>query len=113
VEEWGRSAGVDLRETALPAIEVETRKAISKARAAELLKASGADFELRLLLSQHEALTYGTHLAGTMTRGEAVADRGQFLIGLSAQFKGLDEDLMRLLRSNYGRAAVSGKQSAK
>src|SRR5262245_5465766 len=54
---------LDLNHTGLPPTERKARSSIESALTKELLTSSGAAFELRLLMTQSEALTYGQHLA--------------------------------------------------
>src|SRR5688572_14694669 len=46
-------AALNLKTNGLPAVEIETRKAIGKTKAKQLLTESGEEFELRLLIAQH------------------------------------------------------------
>jgi len=54
---------LDLRRQDLPAGEKATRDAEGKTEEYELLFSSGAEFEFTLLLTQAQALDYGSHLA--------------------------------------------------
>jgi hypothetical protein len=63
---------------------IKARKSISKARAKELLTQSGKEFELRLLLSQNEALTYGAHLADVLAKAEPNERRANFDRGVAS-----------------------------
>jgi hypothetical protein len=54
---------LNLHALQLPPGEVATRAAISKTKEHELIFSSGQKFELGLLLSQTDALDYGSHLA--------------------------------------------------
>jgi hypothetical protein len=54
---------LDLGRTELPVGEKASRDAISKTEEYDLLFSSGADFEFTLLLTQAQALNYGSHLA--------------------------------------------------
>jgi hypothetical protein len=54
---------LELTRQELPAGEKATRKAEGKTDEHELLFSSGADFEFALLLTQAQALNYGSHLA--------------------------------------------------
>jgi len=70
---------LDLTDTGLPIEEVRTRQSIAVTRSAQLLAASGREFELELLLSQNEALTYIGHLADTLSRHEQDPERLAFV----------------------------------
>lgn len=54
---------LDLRRQELPAGEKASRDAEGKTEEYDLLLSSGADFEFTLLLTQAQALDYGSHLA--------------------------------------------------
>ncbi len=92
---------LDLKDQGLPAAEVETRKSIGKAKGKELLTDKGSQFELRLLLSQDEALMYGTHLAATNAWMEGDPGRAQFLLQLSRDLGQLHAKVMAMLKENY------------
>ena len=104
-EELERFAKADptlnLKTNGLPAVERGTRDAIGKTKAKQLLTESGKEFELRLLIAQHEALTYGSHLAATIAKTEANAQRGQFLRRLSSDLEVLENRVMSMLMANY------------
>jgi hypothetical protein len=89
---------LDLTATALPAGEKATRESESKARGSELLHASGADFEFKLLLTQAESLAYATHLAKVAEENEASPDRARVFAELGAQMKARHGDVLKLLR---------------
>jgi hypothetical protein len=67
LEVFGKAdSSLNLKANGLPREEVAARESISKAKAKELLTGKGKNFELSLLLSQNEALTYAEHLALTL-----------------------------------------------
>jgi len=92
---------LNLKDQGLPSAEVVTRNAIAKARAKELLTESGKEFELRLLLAQNEALTYGAYLAATAAANDTVANRRQALQQLSSDLLQLQKKTVDLLLKNY------------
>ena len=94
--------GLNLKTNGLPAVEIGTRDAIGKTKAKQLLAESGKEFELRLLIAQHEALTYGSHLAATIAKTETNAPRAQFLRRLSSDFEVLENRVTSMLLANYG-----------
>jgi hypothetical protein len=102
IGEFGKTnSQVNLKAKALPPAELETRKAISKAKTKELLTEKGKDFELQLLLSQNEALVYGTHLAGTTAKSESDPTRAQFLQQLSGELGQLRQKVLTMLMEHY------------
>ena len=92
---------LNLKDQGLPGAEVLTRDAIAKARAKELLTESGKEFELRLLLTQNEALTYGAHLAATAALNDTAANRRQMLQQLSTDLLQLQKKTVDMLLKNY------------
>jgi hypothetical protein len=98
---------LNLRVTSLPLGEKATREAISKTRTGELLRASGHDFELRLLLTQAEALSYAAHLAGVAAANEPEPRRARQFAGLSDEMQRLYADVIALLRSPASAASAT------
>jgi hypothetical protein len=95
-------AALKLKTNGLPAVEIGTREAIGKTKAKQLLTESGKEFELRLLIAQHEALTYGSHLAATVAKAEPNPQRAQFLRRLSSDLEVLENRITSMLLANYG-----------
>lgn len=84
---------LDLSDTGLPADEeVRTRLAIAATRRDQLLAVTGREFEMQLLWTQNEALTYASHLADTLARSEPDPARLAFA-------RALWKDLTRLLQA--------------
>lgn len=92
---------LNLKDLGLPAGEIETRKAIAKTKGKSLLSAKGKDFELRLLLSQSEALTYGAHLAGTIALHETNPARSALIQQLSKDLTDLQKQVFEMILSRY------------
>jgi len=92
---------LNLKDQGLPSAEVLTRNAIAKARTKELLTESGKEFELRLLLTQNEALTYGGYLAATAAASDTSGDRRQMLQQLSTDLLQLQKKTGDMLLKNY------------
>jgi len=102
LEGFGRTdSSLNLKAHGLPAIESETRAAIAKTKAKQLLTESGKEFELRLLITQHEALTYGAHLAASIAKTETNPQRAQFLRQLSSDLTALEQRVTSLLLASY------------
>lgn len=91
---------LNLKSTALPPGERAARESESKARAKELLHASGADLEFKLLLTQAEALAYAEHLARVAARNESLPEHARTFSTISEQMNGLHASVVSLLRSN-------------
>ena len=98
--------GLNLKTNGLPAVEIGTRDAIGKTKAKQLLTESGKEFELRLLIAQHEALAYGTHLAATIGKAETDAPRARFLRRLSSDLEVLENRVTSMLLANYNWPAL-------
>jgi hypothetical protein len=95
-----RDHTLNLKDTGLPPAELETRKSISKEKAKSLLAEKDKSFEIALLLTQNEALTYGAHLAQTVASFETNPDRNRFLQQLSAELLDLRNKVAAMLREN-------------
>lgn len=96
---------LDLSDTGLPADEVRTRLAIAATRRDQLLAATGREFEMQLLWTQNEALTYASHLADTLARSEPDPARLAFARALWKDLTRLLQDVQNLLH----RPARSGR----
>lgn len=83
----------------LPPGEKATREAESKSKEKELLHSSGAEFEFMLLLTQVEALNYGSHLARVAAENSSVPDEAQEFGRISSDLHELYEQTLALLRS--------------
>ena len=60
---------------------------------------TGDKFELTLLLTQTEALSYAWHLAKVASENEPQPDRARALGGVSADMENLYREVFALLRS--------------
>ena len=83
----------------LPPGETATRDAIASTKKKELLGQTGDKFELTLLLTQTEALSYAWHLAKVAGENESQPDRARALAGVSADMENLYREVFALLRS--------------
>lgn len=81
----------------LPAVEQETRDAISSQTAKLLLTSSGEVFEMNLLLTQYEALKYLSALSKALAEREPAGPRKVMLEELSTDANTLHEGVMILL----------------
>ena len=91
--------GLNLKSSALPPGEMATRQSESKARARELLRSSGPDFEFKLLLAQAEALAYAEHLAKVAAEHEPNPERLKVFAEISARMSHLHARVVALMRS--------------
>ena len=69
----------------LPTMEEKTRAAIQSTTTKDLLFSSGKTFELRLLLTQVQALDYASHLANELADKEGNPKRKEFLTQFAKQ----------------------------
>jgi hypothetical protein len=88
---------LDLSDTGLPVEEVRTREAIVATRRDQLMAASGREFDLQLLWTQNEALTYAAHLTDTLARSEPDPTRLAFVRALWKDLTRLQQDVQNLL----------------
>ena len=76
LEEFAKKdPSLNLDATLLPPGEAATRDAIASTKKKELLSHSGDDFELALLLTQTEALSYAWHLAQVASENDSARSR--------------------------------------
>jgi hypothetical protein len=88
---------ISLDDIRLPPGELATRDAIGSTKKKELLSQSGDTFELTLLLTQTEALTYAEHLARVAGENEPQPERARALAGMSDDMKNLYHEVFALL----------------
>ncbi|HXJ72696.1 MAG TPA: hypothetical protein VNM37_07575, partial [Candidatus Dormibacteraeota bacterium] len=81
----------------LPPGEAATREAIASTKKKELLGQTGVEFELSLLLTQSEALSYAWHLAKVAGESELQPERARAMAGLSQEMKNLYQEVFVLL----------------
>jgi hypothetical protein len=100
LEEFARhDPSIQLDDIRLPPGEVSTRDAIASTKQKELLNQSGDEFELTLLLTQTEALSYGWHLAKVAAENESQPDRARALVGVSVDMENLYHAVFVMLLS--------------
>jgi hypothetical protein len=88
---------ISLDNTLLPAGETATRDSIASTKKKELLGHTGDEFELILLLTQTEALSYAWHLAKVASENESVPARAQTLAGVGQEMESLYNDVFQML----------------
>jgi hypothetical protein len=88
---------ISLDDIRLPPGELATRDAIASTKQKELLGQTGDTFELTLLLTQTEALSYGWHLAKVAGENEPQPERVRALAGLSEDMQNLYHEVFALL----------------
>ena len=100
LEEFARhDPSINLDDIRLPPGEAATREAIASTKKKELLGQTGDEFELTLLLTQTEALSYAWHLAKVAGENESQPDRARALAGVSEDMENLYHEVFVLLLS--------------
>lgn len=94
----------------LPIAEKQTRDSIAKAKAKELISKTGQKFEVRIILTQAEALTYGAHLAAVTQANETDPGRKEYLGKLSQQLQDLHQRVIDLIHSRWQTPGVTSPQ---
>jgi len=84
----------------LPPGEAATRGAIAATEKHELLGQTGDTFELTLLLTQAQALSYAWHLAEVAGNNEPEPGRARALAAVSLDMQDLHREVFALLLSN-------------
>jgi hypothetical protein len=90
---------LDLGRQELPVGEKATRDAIAKTEEHDLLLSSGADFEFTLLLTQAQALNYGSHLAKVAADSSADPEEADAFLTLSRTLDQLLTQVKAMMRS--------------
>ena len=88
---------INLNDIRLPPGELATRDAIASAKMKELLGQTGDKFELTLLLTQTEALSYAWHMAEVAAQNEPQPARARALAGLGDDMQDLYQQVFALL----------------
>ena len=83
----------------LPPMEDKTRAAIESTTTKDLLFSTGKTFELRLLLTQVQALDYASHLANQLADQDGNPKRKEFLTQFSKQCEQHHKQVVDLLAS--------------
>jgi hypothetical protein len=100
LEEFAKDdPSIRLDDIRLPPGELATRDAIASTKERELLGQTGDTFELTLLLTQTEALSYASHLAKVAGENEPQPERARALAGLSEDMQNLYHEVFALLLS--------------
>jgi hypothetical protein len=90
---------IHLDDIRLPPGETATRAAIASTKKKELLGQSGDEFEMTLLLTQAEALSYAWHLAIVAGENEPQPDRALALAGVGKDMENLYHEVFAMLLS--------------
>jgi hypothetical protein len=108
LEEFARhDPSIQLGDIWLPPGELATRDAIASTKQKELLSQTGDEFELTLLLTQTEALSYAWHLAQVAGENEPDPDRARALAGVSEDMQNLYQEVFGLLLSKIKSSATN------
>jgi len=108
LEEFAKDdPSIKLDDIRLPPGELATRDAIASTKQKELLSQTGDEFELTLLLTQTEALSYGWHLAKVAGENEPQPDRARALAGVSQDMENLYHEVFVMLLSKTKSSATN------
>ena len=100
LEEFAKDdPSIRLDDIRLPPGELATRVAIASTKQTELLGQTGDTFELTLLLTQTEALSYAWHLAKVAGENEPQPDRARALAGVGKDMENFYHEVFALLLS--------------
>jgi hypothetical protein len=102
-----------LDDTRLPQGEIAARIAIAATEKKELMGQTGDAFELSLLLTQTEALSYAWHLAKVTGENEPQPERARALAGVSKDMKKLYQEVFVLLLSKTESSAPNPNRTRK
>jgi hypothetical protein len=90
---------LDLGRQELPVGEKASRDAIGRTEEYDLLMSSGTDFEFTLLLTQAQALNYGSHLAKVAADNSADPKEAEALLAMSRTLDQLLTQVKAMMRS--------------
>ena len=108
LEEFARhDPSIKLDDIRLPPGEASTRDAIASTKEKELLSQTGDEFELTLILTQTEALSYAWHLAKVTGENESQPERAHALAGVSEDMQNLYHEVFMLLLSKTKSSATN------
>ena len=108
LEEFAKDdPSISLDDIRLPPGELATRDAIASTKQKELLSQTGDEFELTLLLTQTEALSYGWHLAKVTSENEPQPDRARALAGVSKDMENFYHEVFVMLLTKSKSAATN------
>jgi hypothetical protein len=108
LEEFARDdPSIRLDYIRLPPGELATRDAIASTKEKELLSQTGDEFELTLLLTQTEALSYASHLAKVAGENEPQPAHARALAGVSEDMQNLYHEVFLMLLSKTKSAATN------
>jgi hypothetical protein len=90
---------LNLHALQLPPGELATRAAVSKTEEHELLLTFGTSFELNMLLTQTEALSYGSHLAKIAAENSASPEQQRDFHALDVSLDNLYKQVVAQIRT--------------
>jgi hypothetical protein len=90
---------LNLQAIELPAGEKAARDATEKTNEHDILLSSGIEFELNLLVTQAEALSYGQHLAKVAAENSPIPGEAEQFHIINVALEGLYKQNLKLLRA--------------
>lgn len=94
---------LNLQAMQLPPGETATRSAISRTKEHDLLFSSGTEFELNLLLTQTDALEYGSHLARVAAANSPSPEVEKQFHAMDVALDGLWHRVVAAIRGLHGK----------
>jgi hypothetical protein len=105
-----KDPAISLNDIRLPPGEIAARDAIAAVKKKELLSEHGDRFQLTLLLSQTEALSYAWNLAGAASKKDPSPDRARALAGISDDMQNLYHEAYVMLLSKMQSPAAAAAE---
>jgi hypothetical protein len=93
------NSSLNLQVMQLPPGEVAARAADAKEQEHQLLSSSGTKFAFAVLLTQYQALSYGSNLAKVAADNSSSADESKEFQGLNTRFNNLLEQVQTQIRT--------------
>jgi hypothetical protein len=90
--------GLNLHATDLPPGEKAARASDGKATEHDLLSSSGATFEFKLLLTQAQAMGYGSQLAKVAAENSSSPEQTRVFHSLEVALSGLHQQVLNMMR---------------
>jgi hypothetical protein len=83
----------------LPHVEAKSRDLTAQTTTRAVMRSTGRDFEITILLTQHEALSYITHIARALREMDEDDNRRAFLADLADESRSLHERAIKLMQA--------------
>jgi hypothetical protein len=101
VDEFAKEAGMDLEANGMPKTEVMTRDAIGSTTTKRVLFSTDKNFEFQILLAQHQAMDYISHMATTLADQDTNEARKKYMAQLADDAKALHQRVIKIMQDAY------------